>query len=137
MNDHLQIKSEIRDGIPILELDYGPNTMFRAQVADLLAEKLVSEYRAGRPSHSVVCVLNIKANTAGSPLVRAIFELYNVVSADSGTLYCSGYPSNYMESLTSLGLPALPGFKLTKTLDEAVAVAQQAQATEDNSGKSQ
>jgi hypothetical protein len=67
--------------------------------------------------------VSIKAKTAGSPLVRAIFELYKVVSAEAATLFCASYPENYMESLTTLGLPALPGFKLTKTLEEALQEA--------------
>jgi len=55
----------------------------------------------------------------GSSLVRALFDLYKVVSADSAKLICVSYPEDYMDSLTSLGLTALPGFKLTNSLGEA------------------
>lgn len=122
-NDNLQITGRWVEQVPVLEIDYTPAQMFQPRIADLLGERLISEYRALKPHQPRACVLHIKATTAGSPLVRAIFELYKVVSSDSGTLYCASYPVNYMESLTSLGLTALPGFKLAATLDEALGLA--------------
>jgi hypothetical protein len=129
MNDQLQIRGEWRNDIPLLEIDYLPAQMFQPGTAETLSERLISQYRtllkkSPPESRSGACVLFIKATTAGSPLVRAIFEVYKAIHADSGTLFCANYPVNYIESLTSLGLTALPGFKLTTTLDEALKLAQ-------------
>ena len=129
MNDQLQIIGKWRNDIPLLEIDYLPAQMFQPGTSETLSERLISEYRMllkkSRPeSPPRACVLFVKATTAGSPLVRAIFEVYKVIHADSGTLFCANYPINYMESLTSLGLTALPGFKLTTTVDEALEMAQ-------------
>jgi hypothetical protein len=101
--------------------------MFLPKTGELLAEKLVDRYktlteqREGAPH---ACILWIKARTAGSPLVRAIFELYKVLHADQATLYCAAYPVNYMESLTALGLPTLPGCTLTETVEKALGLSQ-------------
>jgi hypothetical protein len=123
MSNSPEITFEESRGIPIFGVDYDPGLMFEKGASKLLAERLVSEYRSQPRSQPPICVLNVKAAVAGSPLVRAIFELYKVVSADSGTLICANYPKNYMESLTTLGLPVLPGFKLSGTVDEAVELA--------------
>jgi len=124
MSDYLEVGGKDSDGIPVLEIDYDDNQMFRPRIAPLLAEKLVSEYRRlSTQGPAPVCVLHIRAKVAGSPLVRAVFELYKVVSADSGTLFCANYPVNFMESLTSLGLTALPGFRLTASTEEALGLA--------------
>ncbi len=124
MSDYLEVGGKEIDGIPVLEIDYDDNQMFRPRIAPLLAEKLVERYRS-LPTQEPppVCIVHIKAKVAGSPLVRAVFELYKVLSADSGTLFCASYPVNFMESLTSLGLTALPGFKLAATLEEAMDMA--------------
>jgi len=128
MIEQLQIKGEWRDGVPILEIDYLPAQMFQPRTSQLLSEKLISQYRSllaesGLDVPPPACVLVIKATTAGRPLVRAIFAVYEVIHADSGTLFCVNYPVAYLESLTSLGLTALPGFKLMNTLDETLEEA--------------
>ena len=111
---------------PLSKVDYTASQMFLPKTGELLAEKLVEKYRTlveQRDGAPHACVLRVKARTAGSPLVRAIFELYKVLHADAATLYCAEYPENYMESLTSLGLPALPGFTLTETVERALALS--------------
>ena len=127
MTEPLEIQGAWRDGVPLIEVDYAASQMFLPKTSELLAEKLVARYKELTEQQEAApraCILWIRAKTAGSPLVRAIFELYKVLHADAATLFCAAYPENYMESLTSLGLPALPGFKLTETVEKALALSQ-------------
>jgi hypothetical protein len=124
MNQEPEIEGEWLSGVPVLKAKYAPSYLLKERSAKLLSERLVEKYRelskAATDSEKKACILVIASTVAGSPVVRAIFELYKVVHADGATLYCASYPENYMHSLTSLGLPALPGFKLTKALGEAL-----------------
>jgi hypothetical protein len=126
----LEITGTWREEVPLIEVNYAANQMFLSKTSQLLAEKLVGEYKTLTDQRETprACILWIKAKTAGSPLVRAIFELYKVLHAEEATLYCAEYPENYMESLTSLGLPALPGFKLTETVEKALSLSKTVKA---------
>lgn len=124
MTDDLRVDKRCENGVPVLTIDYGTEQMFQARVSELLSERLVNAYRTLlSESHehepARACIVVIKAETAGSPLVRALFDLYKVVHAGSGTLICVSYPKAYMDSLTSIGLTVLPGFFLAETEDEA------------------
>jgi hypothetical protein len=125
MDNGFEIREDWQEGVPILEVDYSPSQLFRPSISTPLSETLIEKYRSLRQQNRVgarsdACIVYIKASTAGSPLVRAIFELYKVVYADDATLYCVNYPKDYMESLTSLGLTALPRFRPKDTLEEAL-----------------
>lgn len=128
MVEKMKISGNWKEQVPVIVVEYEAGQMFLPKTSELLAEKLIAAYkdlRTERPSFVPrACVLWIKASTAGSSLVRAIFEFYKVLNADEAVLFCAEYPANYLESLTSLGLPALPGFKLTMTGDEAIKKAE-------------
>lgn len=130
MSTNVEITGEWQGEIPVLKVRYTPSAMFELGMADTLSENLKAEYRKLRHVKDAAapkaCILEIDSETAGSPIVRGIFELYKVVNADGGALYCANYPANYMESLTSLGLPALPGFQPTRDLEEALQLARAA-----------
>lgn len=124
MSEPPKIQAEWRGKVPVLTASYTPTDLFEPRSAKLLSESLVDRYREliaspGSEPRPKACILVIASDVAGSPVVRAIFELYKVVHASAATLYCVNYPENYMHSLTSLGLPALPGFQLAETLSEA------------------
>jgi hypothetical protein len=127
VTDPLSIQGEWREEIPLVVVDYEPAQMFLPKTSTLLAERLIAQYKVLRAMRQEAtpraCILWVKSKTAGSPLVRAIFELYKVLNADEATLFCAGYPVDFLESLTSLGLPALPGFKITVTVEEAIRLA--------------
>ena len=109
--------------VPVLTVDYSADQMFLPRSAQTLSERLVTVYRDHISGKSAPksCIIVIAADTAGSPLVRALFELYKVVKADDGQLYCVSYPDAYIDSLTSLGLTVLPGFYLCTSMTEALA----------------
>lgn len=118
---------EIRrdDETPVLTVDYGADQMFLPQSSQTLSEKLLALYRqevSDQPDKPALkgCIIVINADSAGSPLVRALFELYKVVNADGGQLFCVSYPDDYIDSLTSLGLTVLPGFHLAASKAEAL-----------------
>jgi hypothetical protein len=127
-DNSIELKAEWRNYRPCLEVNYVPAEMFKPHTAKLLAEQFIENYRnlttipvSGAKRN--ICIVVIKATVAGSPLVRALFDLYKVVVADSAKLICVSFPEDYMDSLTGLGLPALPGFKLASSLDEAFTLA--------------
>jgi hypothetical protein len=135
MDEQLDISSETKEGTSVLTVSYRPSQMFTEAASKLLSERLIEEYRSllkGQPQGTqspAVCVVSINSSTAGSSLVRALFDLYKVVQANSGTLICAGYPEDYMPSLTSLGLTVLPGFKLAATVEEALQKAREIAST--------
>lgn len=61
----------------------------------------------------------IDADTAGSPLIRAMVDLYKAV-AGSGKLIFAGYPLDYLPGLASLGFLDMPDVEIAPTLDAAL-----------------
>jgi len=96
--------------------------MLQRGAARQLFDELVGEYNdlleKGAKTRSPVVI--IEASTAGSPLVRALFDLYKTVEAGGGQVIVVGYPSQYIASLTALGLTALPGFFTTNSKQDAL-----------------
>ena len=95
--------------------------MFQKGARKTLAEELTGAYRdlkkaKGKPE----CVVVIKASTAGSPIIRALLELYKTVTANSGQLRLVDYPLEFRDSLSTLGFRSLPGFAHSATTKDAV-----------------
>jgi hypothetical protein len=112
-------------GVVLLQVSYGPELMLAQGTSTVLSEELVKTYKQAADQNTALvttsCVVVIKAETAGSPLVRALFELYRTVYASGGQVICVDFPSDYIDSLTTLGLTALPGFSLAGSEDEAIS----------------
>jgi len=127
MPERLTVKAEITQGIVVATVGYGLEQMLQEGAAKELSRRLLEEYqrqmdeakKAGT-ARTGSCVVVIKAETAGSPLVRALFELYKAVTAEGGQVICVGYPSDYIDSLTELGLPSLHGFSLAASQEAAI-----------------
>jgi hypothetical protein len=125
MSQEFQIHGDLRRGVPFLEVDYPASLISHPQSSRPLGEELKSAYRDLLTKHTDgvrrgACVISIKPKVVSTALARAIFQLYKVVSADNATLYCTNYPDRYMDTLTALGMLALPGFFLKRTVDEAL-----------------
>ena len=67
------------------------------------------------------CVVDIEAEIAGSPLVRALVDLYLVVDSRRCKVLVSNYPDDYIVSLTEVGITNLPGFRMYRTKKEALS----------------
>ena len=107
--------------LPVVEVSFEPELMFQKGARQTLSEELTRVYNAltkdqGNPG----CVVVIKASTAGSPLIRALLELYKTVTANGGQLRLVDYPLEFRDSLSTLGFRSLPGFAHSATIDEAV-----------------
>lgn len=111
-----------------LELSYETQFLLQPnagnEIGDLLRAQYIRTLEEKKPQRTD-CVLQLKAKTAGSSMVRALFVLYTEVQAKSGRLVVLGYPKNNMLSLTTLGLDRLPGFLLAPTVDSARTKLQQ------------
>ena len=124
MADKLEATGNVRDGVVVLSLDYGRELLLREDAPKRLSEELLRRYKElqenEKPATSSA-VVEIKAKDAGSPVVRALFELWKeVVGNRGGQVVCVSYPQDYIDSLTTLGLPALPGFSLAATVSDAL-----------------
>ena len=111
------------DGLIVLNVRYSPQLMFQAEAFQLLSSELVNEYNKmiAQDPKSTSSVVVINASAAGSPLDKALFELYKEVEARSGQIIVVGYPADYTVGLNALGLPTLPGFSLANSRDEALS----------------
>ena len=124
MADKLEVTGSVKDGVVVLALDYGRELLLREDAPKRLSEELMRRYKElqdkEKPATSST-VVEIKAKDAGSPVVRALFELWKeVVGNRGGQVVCASYPQDYIDSLTTLGLPALPGFSLAATVSDAL-----------------
>ena len=116
---HVSPKKEF--SIPVVELSFDPELMFQKGARQTLSKELTGVYNGlkedkGNPG----CVVVIKASTAGSPLIRALLELYKTVTANRGQLRRVDYPREFRDSLSTLGFRSLPGFAHSATTNEAV-----------------
>ena len=108
-------------GISVVELSFDPELMFQKGARLTLSEELTRAYNdlkedKGNPG----CVVVIKASTAGSPVIRALLELYKTVTANGGQLRLVDYPQDFRDSLSTLGFRSLPGFAHSATIEKAV-----------------
>ena len=114
-------------GILVLTVTYGPELMFLEATYEHLSERLCAAYddgiKAGFKNGKIKtksCIVSIQASTAGSPLARALFNLWEKVTAAGGQVVCANFPVSYIEVISSLGLPALTGFSMANTVEDAV-----------------
>jgi hypothetical protein len=121
MTNSLDVKTEISNSTLILVVAYPSDVLTNTQSSQALLERLVKAYDGrNRSEVGPSCIVEIKAEVAGSSVVRALFDLWKSVSANSGELRIVGYPSDYTDSLTSLGVTTLKGFQLSASRDEAL-----------------
>ncbi len=116
---HVAPKNEF--SIPVVELSFDPDLMFQKGARQTLSKELTGVYNGlkedkGNPG----CVVVIKASTAGSPVIRALLELYKTVTANGGQLRLVDYPREFRDSLSTLGFRTLPGFDHSETIEKAV-----------------
>ena len=62
----------------------------------------------------------IETRVATSLLIRILYRLFRECRKSRGDLYVCGFPSEYMISLSTLGLTELPGFRLKPTEEAAI-----------------
>jgi len=127
MAEELQVEGSItKEGVILLVVKYGQELLLKEGAPERLSKALTGRYREmlgkdGGKVRTMSCVVEIQSEIAGSPLVRALFELWKeVVGKESGQVICVNYPPDYIDSLTSLGLPSLAGFSLAVTREEAI-----------------
>ena len=124
MQGELEVIGEVEQGVIILTIRYGPELVFARGAVENMRDSLVDRYSQMLQDPDLKdersCVVVIDADTAGSPLVRALFELYKVVTRANGKLVVGCYPEHYIESLSALLLPALGGFSLAASRTDAL-----------------
>ena len=118
------VTKDLNNGVIYLIINYSDNYLFTQESRLRIREELVNSYQkmlADNPDlQTKSCIVEIKASTASSRLVRALFELWKKVNIDRNSqLICVGYPEDYIDSLISLGLTSLDNFNLALTKDEA------------------
>jgi hypothetical protein len=126
MAEEIRVDTKVEKGVILLTVRYGQELLLKKDARERLSKELTRRYREIlEKEHEKVettsCVVKIQAEVAGSPLVRALFELWKeVVGKEGGQVICVNYPPDYIDSLTALGLPTLAGFSLASTEAEAI-----------------
>ncbi len=122
MASQVDVRSTTDRGAPVLTVRYSAGEMFRMATAKELTSSLIGGYEERLTEKPPIrsCIVVIESETAGSPLDRALFELYKRVVAEGQELFCVNYPADYIHSLTSLGLPSLKGFVLKSSRETAI-----------------
>jgi hypothetical protein len=115
------VKGTFEDGTVVLTVSYGPGQMLYREPASQVRKQLIAEYdrMVERNSEARDCIVVMKAQSAGSPFVRGLFELWEHVRPREGRVVCANYPKDYIDSLLTLGLSKLDGFLLSNTKDDA------------------
>jgi hypothetical protein len=115
------------DGFPVVlvkqgaELDFIENPPELAARLEEVYERLVSKHKVS------TCLMIFEPRVAPSALVRLIAKLYKACKRKNASFYLAEYPSEYLISLSVLGLPQQPLFRLRRTRAQALAEMQSAQ----------
>jgi len=127
MAEEVRVEGKVENGVIILTVRYSQELLLTTGVHERLSKALIRRYREVLEKEqekvkNISCVVNIKSEVAGSPLVRALFELWKEVvgKEEGGQVICANYPADYIDSLTALGLPTLAGFSLAATEADAI-----------------
>ena len=125
MADALTVTIKPQPDAIVLEVSYGKEQMGDDNGRSELSRELRAKYQSGIAAaggSKKSCVVELKdVDTGGSALVRSLFDLYEEVRGGGKDLVCVGYPRQYLHSLTALGLYNLPGFRLDRDLERAIA----------------
>ena len=126
MAEEPQVTGQASEGAVLLTVSFNQEFLLKKEAGEQLSKRLVDTYREilekdQKNLKTASCVVEIQSETAGSSLVRALLELWKeVVEKNSGQVVCVNYPPDYIDSLTALGLPSLPGFNLARTTTKAL-----------------
>lgn len=119
------VEARVENGVVVLSVTHGPGSMLQDEFGERLSKDLQGKYQEEVKKANVEsksCIVFMKAETAGSLTVRALFDLYTVVDAKGGELVCANYPPDYIYTLTAIGLIYLRGFSLARTMEQAFAI---------------
>lgn len=131
MPEDLQVNGALELGVIVLTIRYGKDLLLQDKARTQLSEEIVAAYRksrdsAGNEAKTSSCIVMIESEVAGSPLVRALYELWQEVTIKgAGQVVCVDYPDDYIDTLTSLGLPSLAGFTLAHSKEQAISIITQ------------
>ena len=124
MSNNQEVTGQIEGNAIVLTVTYGPKQMIDPDAPNELAKLLTQKYDSLESgSKAKDCVVVINADIAGSPIVRALIELYILVFSKRGQVLLAEYPDAYFESLTSAALPDQPGFRTFLTKEDALREA--------------
>jgi hypothetical protein len=121
MTKELTVEGRVDPGHGVvLTVDYGPEAMLENS-GTTISQRLLEKYNSLVPeAQTRSCAVVIKAETAGTPLVRALFELYKTMMQGGGKVVVANYPKEDIDSLAMLGLLDLDGFELAADEQDAL-----------------
>jgi hypothetical protein len=103
----------------VLTVGYGPQVMLETS-GSTISQRLIEKYNSLVPeAQNRSCAVIVNAETAGTPLVRALFEIYKTVMQGGGKVVVANYPKEDIDSLAVLGLLDLDGFELAADEEDA------------------
>ena len=106
--------------VAVLRIDYGPELGAGAGASLTLSKDLISEYDSRQPDKgqpepnaevkevekatTPSCVVVLTAKAAGSPLLKALYNLYQHVFQQGGRVEVVGFPPHFISLLNSTGV---------------------------------
>lgn len=120
MTPSFTIEAAVREGVVEITASYPEFAISDTGFDEPFRKQLVQSYEElAQTQENRDCILTLEVKVAGSPVVKAIYELWKAVRARLGVLILADYPPDYVRALTDLGLPSLPGFELVSNTNEA------------------
>jgi hypothetical protein len=123
MQAELSVRDDVRNGVPVISVDYTADHFQSPSSASSFSSEILKHYTAALAKNARVksCVVEIRADVAGSSLIRGLFDLYRMVRHNKGQVVCVGFPADYLPSLTSLGLLDQASFSLGSDTSSAIS----------------
>lgn len=121
--EQILVRGDLKNGIPVIEAQYPAEAMRDPSISERLSKDLLDAYdiEIAKPDATTKsCIVVVKTQIAGSPFIRALYDLYRRVTSNGGELKVVDYPIDYIPSLSSLGVLGLSGFQLYGSEDEAL-----------------
>lgn len=118
-----KVDGKIKEGIIVLTINYDQEFLLKDIAFERLKHGLTEGYFniiKDRQPETESCIVKIESDTAGTPLIRALFELWREIRNKDKQVICVNFPKDYVDSLASLGLTSLPGFSLAASEEEAI-----------------
>src|SRR3954463_10627904 len=123
MAGELSVQDEVRNGVRLIRVDYSADDFQSPTTASSIQSEILKRYNLalGKSASVKSCVIELRADVAGSSLLRGIYELYRTVLRNRGEVVCVGFPQDYLPSLTSLGLLDQANFSLGTDTSSAIS----------------
>ena len=127
MKDRKQVQpfslnAKVQGGTRVIAVDYDEDALVFDLKNNQLSGEVVKVYQniQGEAPVDPNCIIELRATAVNSAVIYALYELHKQCKRGGGRLYVVGYPKDYIQSLSSLGLADAPTFRLSASTAAAL-----------------